>query len=67
MEDLSRLTFGNNVRRIREESGLSQERLGAEARLDRSYIGGIERGERNPSLSVIFNIALALKAPPPIV
>ena len=64
MEDLSRLTFGNNVRRIREESGLSQERLGAEARLDRSYIGGIERGERNPSLSVIFNIALALKAPP---
>ncbi len=67
MEDLSRLTFGNNVRRIREESGLSQEILGAEARLDRSYIGGIERGERNPSLSVIFNVALALKAPPPIV
>jgi transcriptional regulator with XRE-family HTH domain len=41
-------------------AGLSQEDLADRAGLDRSYIGGIERGERNPTLSVIEKIAEAL-------
>ena len=42
--------FGARVRALRTTKGWSQERLAAEAKLDRTYIGGIERGERNPSL-----------------
>lgn len=64
MEDSGKKIFGGNVRRLREALGLSQERLGAEAKLDRSYVGGLERGERNPSLSAIFNLASALEVPP---
>ena len=64
MEDSGLFRFGSNVRRLREALGLSQERLGADARLDRSYIGGIERGERNPSLSTIFRLASTLGVPP---
>lgn len=64
MEDSGKKTFGGNVRRIRESLGLSQERLGADAKLDRSYIGGVERGERNPSLAAILNLAHALQVPP---
>ena len=64
MEDFGKKTFGGNVRRFREALGLSQERLGADAKLDRSYIGGLERGERNPSLSAILKLASALQIPP---
>ena len=42
--------FGRAVRAIRKEKGMSQERLSQEAELDRSYMGGIERGEHNISL-----------------
>jgi transcriptional regulator with XRE-family HTH domain len=52
--------FGNNVRRQRLEKGISQEQLAALTTLHRTYIGGIERGERNPSLVNIFKIAKAL-------
>jgi transcriptional regulator with XRE-family HTH domain len=48
------------VRKIREARGVSQERLALDAGLDRSYVGGIERGERNPSLTNVFRIADAL-------
>lgn len=48
------------MREVRRERGLSQEGLAALARLDRTYIGGIERGERNPSLRNVFRIAAAL-------
>ncbi len=48
--------FGNAVREARTVAGLTQEDLADRAGLDRSYIGGIERGERNPTLSVIEKI-----------
>ena len=52
--------FGNRVRHLRDKVGWSQERLADECGLHRTYIGGIERGERNPSLKNIHAIAKAL-------
>ena len=57
-------SFGNNVRRLRESSGMTQENLAEAAGLDRSYIGGIERGERNPALAAILRLASALGIAP---
>ncbi len=59
--DNPKTQFGRNVRRLREALGLTQEALGAAAGLDRSYVGGVERGERNPSLSTIAQLARALQ------
>ena len=56
--------FGHNVRRIRGEAGLSQEELAYRAKLHRTYISSIERGQRNVSVENIFAIADALKVPP---
>jgi transcriptional regulator with XRE-family HTH domain len=56
--------FGKNVKRIRNEAGLSQEELAFRAKLHRTYISSIERGERNVSLENIYAIAEALKVPP---
>jgi transcriptional regulator with XRE-family HTH domain len=53
-------SFGQNVRRIRGASGLTQERLADKADLDPTYISGIERGVRNPSLLIISRLAKAL-------
>ena len=53
-------SFGQAVRELRVARGLTQEELADDAGLDRSYIGGVERGERNPSLSVIEKIAEGL-------
>lgn len=64
MGDSGQLSFGKNIRRIRESLGQTQEGLAAESGFDRSYIGGIERGERNPSLSAILRLASALRVPP---
>ena len=52
--------FGERVRQLRKEKGLSQEALALACDLDRSYIGGVERGERNISLVNIHKIASAL-------
>lgn len=49
-----------NIRRIRSETGMSQEELGERAGLHRTYISSVERGERNISLENIFAIAEAL-------
>jgi len=52
--------FGANLRRIRLEKGLTQETLEGLSGFDRSYIGGLERGVRNPSLTAIAALADAL-------
>ena len=56
-----RSIIGKNVRRLRVEKGMTQERLAFAAELDLTYIGGIERGRRNPSLLVMARIADALE------
>ena len=53
--------FGENVREIRKEQGLSQEQLSFKADLHRTYIGMIERAEKNITLSNIAKIAKALE------
>ena len=55
---------GRNVRRLRLQKELTQEQLAFEAELDLTYVGGIERGKRNPSLSVLARIAKALSIHP---
>lgn len=57
-------TFGARLRAIRNEKGLSQESLALTCELDRTYIGGVERGERNISLINIYKIAIALGISP---
>lgn len=56
-------SFGERVRVLRNERGMSQELLALACGLDRTYIGGVERGERNISLINIYKIALALDVP----
>ena len=56
--------FGARLREVRKEKGISQEALALACDLDRSYIGGVERGERNVSLVNIWKIALALELSP---
>ena len=50
--------FGKRVRELRKSQGYSQESFAAECGLDRTYLGGIERGERNVALR---NVALIAK------
>ena len=56
--------FGENLRALRSTKGFSQEGFAHLAGLDRTYIGGIERGERNPGLKVIILIAKHLEVEP---
>jgi transcriptional regulator with XRE-family HTH domain len=59
MEDI-RIRFGKALRRRRQRLGVSQEEFADMCGLDRTYIGGIERGERNVALVNIEKIAKAL-------
>ena len=52
--------FGHNLRECRLEVGLSQERLALEAELNRSYVGQVERGERNISILNVVKLARAI-------
>ena len=55
---------GRNVRRLREEKGLTQEALAHSADLTTRYVGGIERGRENPTVAVLGQLAAALGVPP---
>ena len=55
------IKFGKRVRKVRKEKGLSQEELSFKANLHRTYIGMIERAERNITLANIEKIANALE------
>lgn len=54
---------GRNVRTLRLSAGISQRQLASDAQIDTTYLSGIERGIRNPSLLVLAGIALALRVP----
>lgn len=56
--------FGQAVRERRDDLGLSQEKLGYRAALDRTYVSGIERGVRNPTMRIVWKLARALDTKP---
>lgn len=56
----SSIRLGRRVRVLRATRGWSQEELGARCSLDRTYVSGIERGVRNPTLSVLDALASGL-------
>ena len=54
------IEIGNSIRQLRIKKGLSQEKLAELSDLNTSYIGQIERGEKNPSVDIVYSIAKAL-------
>lgn len=56
--------MGRNVRRLREQAGLSQEQLAFEAGMKRSYLSDLERGVRNPTVRALGRLAAALGTEP---
>jgi len=54
---------GQNVRKFRQAKGWSQEEFADECGLHRTYVSGVERGVRNPTVTVLHKIAKALKVP----
>ena len=64
IDNQCKIDFGNRVRMLRIERGYSQEELAHISGLDRSYVGGVERGQRNVSLINIHKLAKALKISP---
>lgn len=63
MEDIQK-TVGRNVRQARKAVGLSQEALADEAGIDRTYVSGVERGVRNPTVTILDRLAKALGVTP---
>lgn len=59
-----RKILGRNVRAARKDLGWSQEDIAFETDIDRTYISGIERGLRNPSLDMLVKLAKTLKTTP---
>lgn len=62
--DTGRRVFGERIRTLRQNQGLSQERLADMAGVHRTYLSSLERGQRNVSLDNIHAIAAALGVPP---
>ncbi len=58
-----RQRVGNNLRKFRQARGVSQEKLAFDCGLHRTYISGVERGIRNPTVLVLEWIARALDVP----
>jgi len=56
--------FGNVLKQLRNEKGISQEELGFESGYHRTYISMLERGKKSPSLKTIFQLAKALDVEP---
>ncbi|HXW20595.1 MAG TPA: helix-turn-helix transcriptional regulator [Roseiarcus sp.] len=63
MADIRKI-LGENVRRARRAMGVSQEALADMAKIDRTYVSGVERGVRNPSVKIVARFAKALKTTP---
>ncbi|MFZ2028839.1 MAG: helix-turn-helix transcriptional regulator [Vitreimonas sp.] len=59
-----RAIVGGNVLKLRKRRGLSQEELAGDAEIDVTYLRGIERGRRNPSLMVMVRLAACLGVHP---
>lgn len=53
--------FGENARKLREQRSWTQEQLAEKADLDQTFISGIERGTRNPTIITVTKLAKALK------
>ena len=56
--------FGNRLRELRSEAGLSQEALAIASGVSRRYLSGIERGESNPTLDQIVRLAETIRVQP---
>lgn len=59
-----RRVLSRNVKELRKAKGLSQEELAFASELHRTYISGVERGVRNPTITVLTKIAKALEVAP---
>lgn len=59
-----RAIVGGNVRKYRERIGVSQEQLAFQSELHRTYVSGVERGIRNPSVVIVARLAIALGVEP---
>lgn len=55
-----RKLVGRNVRRVRQEMGLTQERLAEISGFSQQYISGLEQGRRNPTVVTVYELATAL-------
>lgn len=64
MKDPLLVAFGRSIREIRKEKGLSQEAFADLVGIDRSYMGCIERGEKNITFTKIIQLSDALNVPP---
>lgn len=58
------LAFGKVLRSVRKEVGMTQEQLAHDAEIDRTFVSLIERGERQPTVRIIFRLAAALRVSP---
>ncbi len=65
-KDILNSIVGKNIREVRLRMNISQEELADLCGMHRTYIGGIERGERNITLQTLNSIAIALKVSPKI-
>lgn len=61
-----RIPFGKHLAKVRKSRGWSQEKLALESGLARSYLGGVERGQRNIALVNICKLAQALEVSPAV-